>query len=119
MSSIENFNKTLEQLLTTIIENYPSQSKSIKSYYNFPIDSNNNIYIRNFTKNCNGKGQDISTKNEIIFSKDIVLVDAVNFYDIWNDNSLSDLHREIFGNTYILYIFIHLSIKIKKIPKSY
>ena len=106
MSSVENFNKTLEQLLTTVLENYPEQNNSIRKHYNLPIDLTNDTYIRNFIQNCSGKGQDISTKNEIIFSKDIVLVTGVNFYDIWNDSSLSDQHREnIWKYLHTLYIY--------------
>ena len=52
MSSVENFNKTLEQLLTTVLENYPEQNNSIRKHYNLPIDLTNDTYIRNFTQNC-------------------------------------------------------------------
>ena len=51
MSSIENFNKTLEQLLNTIIENYPSQKQAIESCYNFPITNTNDTYIKSFVEN--------------------------------------------------------------------
>jgi hypothetical protein len=134
---MEKFNKCLVEFLKVISNNYPDQVDNINKLYLYEdVEEKANPKIKdieghldNFLKNCNGKGDDISSKNEIIFSKDNMLLDGVNFYAIWNDEKLDDLQREnIWKYLHSLYLhayeyhsekdFRSLLKDLKKLSKS-
>ena len=86
-----------------------------------------------FLKTSTTIGNDISTKNEIIFSKDSVVLPCIDFHIIWNDPDLTDEQREnVWKYLHTLYIlaFEHskqqdfktiikeLSFFIRKLMKS-
>ena len=105
---MEKFNNCLSQFLHIITKNYPSQSSSINSLYKRDLSDNIiNIetHLEAFLTNCNGKGDDFSSKNEIIFSKDSKILDGINFNEIWNDQSLTDSQKEnIWKYLHALYL---------------
>jgi hypothetical protein len=106
---MEKFEKCLIDLLNVVCKNYPSQEPTIKKHYkivdNISIEEVEK-HLESFLKNCNGKGDDISSKNEIIFSKESVLLDNVDFHSIWNDESLSDAQRENIWK-YLHSLYLH------------
>lgn len=113
-TSIDKFNKNLEQFLSIVIKNYPDQKNSIESHYKFPLNGNN--YIDEYIKNCKNKGQDISTKNEIIFSEGLVLIEKVNFNKIWNDPNLTNENRNnIWKYLHTLFLYSYEYTKNKNI----
>merc|ERR1712187_967407 len=99
MEAVTNFNKTLDQLLNTI-----------RSDWNEYITSDNlesgDTEIKNFLKHSKNKEHEISTKNEIIFSKDEILIKNIDFYNLWSDPLLNDENRNIIWNyIHTLYIY--------------
>ena len=107
---MEKFNNNLSQF-TTIIKNlYPDQKKAIEEYYNFENPSEK--YLQEFIENCSDLGDDISSKNEIIFSKGTIILNNIDFYTIWNDENLADDQKEnIWKYLHTLYIFAYEHIK--------
>jgi hypothetical protein len=111
---MEKFNNCLVEFLKVISSNYPNQIDSINKLYEYENDEekvnlqlkNVEIHLESFLKNCNGKGDDISSKNEIIFSKDNVLLEGINFYEIWNDEKLDDKQRENIWK-YLHSLYLH------------
>jgi hypothetical protein len=111
---MEKFNKCLVEFLKVISNNYPSQVSNINVIYEYENDDekvqpklkNVEKHLENFLKNCNGKGDDISSKNEIIFAKDNIILDGINFYDIWNDDKLDDKQRENIWK-YLHSLYLH------------
>ena len=118
---MEKFNDNLKQFVSIIKTNYPGQQAKIDEYYNF--DSVNDRYLNEFVEICKTIGNDISTKNEIIFSKGSVVLKNIDFYLIWNDENLSDDQREnIWKYLQTLYIFAYEHIResdFKSIMKEF
>ena len=112
---MEKFNENLKQFINVLKKKYPEQKNTIENYYNF--DNPGNKYIDEFLQNCKNCGDDISSKNEIIFSKDSKILNNIDFYTIWNsiddeihDNTeskeLNEEQREnIWKYLHTLYIF--------------
>ncbi len=107
---MEKFNENLSQF-TNIIKNlYPEQKDAIENYYEFnePGDK----YLKEFIENCSDMGDDISSKNEIIFSKGTVILNNIDFHTIWNDEKLSDEQKDnIWKYLHTLYIFAYEYIR--------
>lgn len=113
---MEKFNENLKQFIDVLKKKYPEQKENIENYYNF--DNPGSKYIDEFLENCKNCGDDISSKNEIIFSKGSKILNNVDFYSIWNntdddsDNDeskeLSEEQREnIWKYLHTLYIFAY------------
>lgn len=106
---MEKFQNCLNDFLHVITKNYPSQSSVINNYYK--RDTSDNVldiekHLESFLKNCEGKGDDISSKNDIIFSKSNTILDSVNFNEIWNDRLLTDNQRENIWK-YLHSLYLH------------
>lgn len=107
---MDKFNDNLKQFIEIIKKNYPSQSEKINEYYNF--DNPGDRYVTEFIDNSKIIGNDISTKNEIIFSKGNLVLKNVDFHTIWNDEELTDEQREnIWKYLQTLYIFSYEHMK--------
>lgn len=107
---MDKFNNTLNELLIVIKTNYPNQQSMIDSYYQF--ENPTEKYLLEFIENCKDKGDDISTKNEIIFSKGSIILNNVDFNSIWNDENLEDEQRDnIWKFLHTMYIFAYEHIK--------
>ncbi len=107
---MDKFNDNLEQFTNTIKLNYPEQSSKIDEYYDYSDPGDK--YLTEFIQNCSTIGDDISCKNEIIFSKDRVILNNIDFYTIWNDEKLTDVQKEnIWKYLHTLYIFAYEHIK--------
>lgn len=118
---MEKFNSNLIQLLTTIKSLYPNQTKLIDKHYDLTEQSDK--YLIEFWNNCKDKGNDISTKNEIIFSKHSIILVNVDFNTIWNDENLQEAEKDnIWKIIQSLWIFAFQYIKdqdLKSILKSF
>ena len=109
MESLTKFNKTFEELLNTI------KSDWNKYILCENIDSGD-TEINNFLKNSKNKEHEISTKNEIIFSKNEILIKNIDFYNLWSDPLLNDENRNIIWNyIHTLYIYSYEYSKNKSI----
>jgi len=129
---MEKFNNCLVEFLKVISTNYPNQIENINKVYEYESEGrlkNIETHLESFLKNCNGKGDDISSKNEIIFAKDNTLLEGINFYEIWNDDKLEDKQREnIWKYLHSLYLHAYeyhsdkdirsLLKELKKLSKS-
>ena len=67
LSPLDKFNKNLNQLLVNITDLFPDMKTNIDKHYEFPIEGSR--YLEQFWENIEPYQQDISTKNEIIFSE--------------------------------------------------
>jgi len=118
---MEKFNSNLQQFTEQIIKLFPEQEEKINEYYDFS-DLSIDIYLQMYYNNCVGKGDDISSKNEIIFSKENILLVNIDFYEIWNNEKLTDDNKEnIWKYLHTLYIFAYENVKerdIKSILKE-
>ena len=107
---MDKFNDNLEQFTNTIKMNYPDQSERIDEYYDYSDPGE--VYLNEFITNCSSIGDDISSKNEIIFSKGQVILHNIDFHSIWNDEKLTDIQKEnIWKYLHTLYIFAYEHIK--------
>jgi general stress protein YciG len=114
---MSKFNQCLSDFLDILKTNYPSQKETIERNYSDlrKVEDGESgetrfvcgeRHLEEFLENCRNKGDDISTKNEIIFSKDIVLLPSVDLYSVWNDESLTDSQREnIWKYLHTLYLY--------------
>jgi hypothetical protein len=108
---MEKFNQNLTQFIDIIKKNYPSQKELIEKHYTFDKNTGDK-YIKEFLNSCTKIGDDISTKNEIIFSKGSTVLVNIDFYSIWNDESLSEEQKNnIWKYLQTLYIFAFEYIK--------
>jgi hypothetical protein len=118
MNYLENFNNTLEELLNIVIKISPDMNNTIKKNYTFPLKTS--IYLEKFLKNCENKGYDISTKNEIIFSEHSTIIEYIDFYNLWNDEMIDDINREnIWKYLHTLYIYAIQSKHNKHVDDLY
>jgi hypothetical protein len=106
---MDKFNNCLVEFLKVITNNYPKQSSNINNIYLYDNDGklkDVDKHLDKFLNNCNGKGDDISSKNDIIFSKDSVILDGINFYEIWNDDKLDDKQKDNIWK-YLHSLYLH------------
>jgi len=106
---MDKFNNCLVEFLKVISNNYPKQNNKINSIYEYNDDGklkDIEKHLDKFLNNCNGKGDDISSKNDIIFSKDSIILDGINFYEIWNDDKLDDKQKDNIWK-YLHSLYLH------------
>ena len=128
---MNKFNKCLSDFLDVLKQNYPAQKEVIESHYSDlreqprrnvddAKDANESHYVcggrflKEFLANCRDKGHDLSTKNDIIFARNSVIVTGVDLYSIWNDEGLSDSQRDNiwkYLHTMYLYAYEHRAKK--------
>lgn len=120
-SSVIVFNNNLELLLNNIQSNFSELSPDITNNYTFPITGTS--YIDSFVTNNTKKYNDISNKNDIIFSKGLILLEHINFNYIWNNSNLSQVNKETiwkYLQTMVLYsIEYKENVNIKTILSQY
>jgi hypothetical protein len=106
MVSVEKFNKTLTELFNNIKSNYSYLEESINTNYEFPLTGKN--YIEKFCMYSKDKEQDISTKNEMIFCENRILIEHIDFYRLWNDETFDCDNKETIWNyLHTLYIYAY------------
>tara|TARA_B110000211_G_C14071153_1_gene550048 strand:+ start:1182 stop:2723 length:1542 start_codon:yes stop_codon:yes gene_type:complete len=118
---IKLFNKNLESLLTNILDNFSEMEQNIKSTYSFPIEGES--YLTYFITQNKKKGTDIANKNEIIFSKESIIIENIDFNYIWNDNHITKENKNIiwkYIQSLYLYSLEHTeNIGFKNILQNY
>ena len=103
---MEKFNENLELLLKQIVKVFPEQEESVNSKYNF--ENADDSYLKQFYANCRTLGNDVSTKNEIIFSEEYTILEGVDFYSIWNSEKLNkEMKENIWKYLHTLYIYAY------------
>lgn len=120
-SSVIVFNNNLELLLNNIQSIFSELSPDISNNYTFPLTGTS--YIDTFVSNNTKKYNDISNKNDIIFSKGLILLEHINFNYIWNNSNLSQVNKETiwkYLQTMVLYsIEYKENVNIKNILSQY
>ena len=112
---MEKFNKNLQELLGQLCNLFPEQREKIEKNYIFN-EATNDKYLIQFYENCKYLGDDMSSKNEIIFSKENIILDDIDFYSIWNSDVItSETKENIWKYLYTMYIFAYESIKEKDV----
>ena len=106
MYNMDKFNENLKLLLEQITNVFPEQREHIESIYNF--EEPGDKYLSSFYLNCRTMGDDVSSKNEIIFSKENTILDGVNFYEIWNSEKINpDMKKNIWKYLHTLYVYAY------------
>ena len=118
---INLFNKNLESLLTNIMDNFSETKDNIKQKYQFPIKSES--YLQTFIQINKVKGTDIANKNEIIFSKGLVVVEHIDLNYIWNHKNMTTINKGIIWK-YIQSLYLYSleyteNINFKNILRTY
>lgn len=87
------------------VNNFVLDDTSPKINTNVVLQRTSKDNAISFLTNLVDKGNDFSSRNEIIFSKGIVLIEGIDIYSIWNSvNSSDELHEYIWNSLHILYI---------------
>ena len=103
---MDKFNENLKLLLEQIVKVFPEQQENIENIYKF--ENPGDKYLRSFYLNCRNMGDDVSSKNEIIFSKENTILEGVDFYEIWNSDKLNaDMKKNIWKYLHTLYIYAY------------
>ena len=103
---MEKFNDNLKQLLEQVTKVFPEQAEVINSHYNF--ENAGDVYLKQFYANCRTMGNDVSNKNEIIFSQEFTILENVDFYSIWNSEKLNkEMKQNIWKYLHTLYIYAY------------
>ena len=103
---MEKFNDNLKQLLGQVTKVFPEQAEVINSHYNF--ENAGDVYLKQFYANCRTMGNDVSNKNEIIFSQEFTILENVDFYSIWNSEKLNkEMKQNIWKYLHTLYIYAY------------
>ncbi len=117
---IDKFENTFGDLLKEIQSIFPN------TYQNFieqkTILKNHTEILRKYYENTQKVGVELSEKNEIIFSKDIVLIEGINFYEIWNSEITIDSREIIWRFLHIMYLYANQAIEdtnLSEIMKLY
>ena len=103
-NNINIFNKNLQSLLKNIIENFSDLKGIIENNYTFPLEGEG--YLNKFIINNKNKGNDISNKNEIIFSKGLIILEYIDFNYIWNHGDMSHQNKNIIWK-YIQSLYLY------------
>lgn len=116
---LEKYNSTLSELINEIKNINLTDYKEIISDEINLVDNNN---VESYLDNCNNLADDFSTKNAIVFCKDIVIMDGINFYLLWNKD-LSDVTRDnIWKYLFTLYLYGYTSkndLNLGSVIKNY
>lgn len=109
---MEQFNKTLKEFVEKLAGKYPEQKAAIEKYY-IINETTGDRYLNQFFEHAIKNGMDLSTKNEIIFSKGNTILKHIDFYRIWNgDKELDQAEMDsIWTYLHTLYIY---AIQYKK-----
>ena len=120
-NSVNNFNSNLELLLTNILNNFKELSENITTHYSNPLDTD--THIQSFININKNKFNDISNKNEIIFSKGVTIIEHIDFNYIWSHENITNDNKTIlwkYLQSMVLYsIEYNENINIKTILKQY
>ena len=105
MDSNQLFNQTLESFIKDLLEVFPDFKDEINkldikkyksaNYYNFAHKNNN----------------DISLKNEIIFSKELGFMEPIPFYKLWTQDISSKSRDNLWKYIQNLYLYSYCDVK--------
>lgn len=107
---MDQFNNNLQLFLQQITKIFPDYKEIIEEKYIF-TDSTDKYLLRYYNV-FKELGEDLSTKNEVIFSKEFVILKHIDFYYIWNSDKMNDsIKANIWKYLQTLYIYAYEYIK--------
>ena len=123
---LNKFNTTLKNLINEIKEIYPEDYKNlVNENILIKLESNDNKFLDEFYTNIRNVGKELSLKNEIIFSKEIVIIKGINFNKIWNTNINVNTQENLWKYLHTLYLYADnfkrsndISVIIKQYKKA-
>ena len=126
-TNIEYFNSTLKQLVNNIIEFYPEYKENLEEYYKDIIENecnNDDKYIKRFMRKFENLKNDVSTKNNNIFSEKLFILKNIDFKEIWENEKTTEKNKEtIWDYLQSLYVIgesiISDSGKIQKLIENF
>lgn len=93
MTTITQFNKTLSEFVTKLINIFPVTKVEIMQYYNGLLNGNNmtsDSYCNDFINNTYKYTVDIANKNANIFTQVPYFMPGINFSKFWNSDFNTD-----------------------------
>ncbi len=104
MTTISQFNKTLSEFLTKLVNIFPVAKAEIMQHYGDLLNGSNNTssdsYCNDFINNTSKYATDIATKNEEVFTRVPYFMPGINFGKIWN----SDFNTETTKKSIWIYL---------------
>ena len=107
---MDNFNKNLSLFLQQIKKIFPEYTEVIDQKYKFekPTDK----YLLRYYTAFKELGDDLSTKNEIIFSKEFTILKYIDFNTIWNSDKMNNSIRDnVWKYLQTMYLYSYEYIK--------
>ena len=121
---LNKFYSTLGDLVSEIKTLFPTQSTDIITHDDLnDLNNLNNLnnesssYLDNFYKNTKEVSIELSEKNEIVFSKDICLLEGINFYLIWNSEITDENKETLWKYLHTLYLYSDQYIRDINLPE--
>ena len=125
-TNIEYFNSTLKLFINNIINIYPEYKECLNEYYSDILEKdscNDDKHVKRFMRKFSNYKEDISTKNDDLFSETICFLKNVDFKELWeNEKSVKSIKDTIWDYLQTLYVIgetiISDSNKIKTLVES-
>ena len=107
-TNIEHFNSYLKLFVENIIASFPELKEVLSDYYKPLLEEdtcNDDKYVKRFMKQMREHKNNISSKNNALFTESIHILKNVDFKDIWASDELSDTNKDIIWE-YIQTLYI-------------
>ena len=104
---LDKFNNTFKELLNDIKQSYNNNfnefvdDEIIESY----LGKDNTKLINDYYKNVKEVGNELSNKDEFIFSENIELIKGINFFKIWNSELSDETKESIWKYLHTMYLY--------------
>lgn len=100
------FHTTLKELVSEIQALYnDSDTPIITPKCAEKIEANDPELLEAYYKNASEVGIELSTKNEIVFSEDVVLLDGISFYALWNSDISDETKESLWKYLHTMYLY--------------
>ena len=117
---LDKFKDTVNDLLSNISELFPDNDNIIEKQLFENTDYQN--ILRKYYENSKKVGIELSEKNEIVFSSDVLLLDGINFYEIWNSDIGDESKESIWKYLHTMYLYAdqyHRDVCLPDVMKLY
>ena len=117
-SFINKFNDSLNNLIKEIKDLVPENSSEIVDSNKFKdLENKNNEILISFYQNTKEVAIELSQKNEIVFSKDICLLEGIDFYLLWNLEINETSRESIWKYLHTMYLYADQASNNTSLPE--
>lgn len=103
---LEKFTKTLKDLVTELQTVFPeSWEELVDESLVKKQDTHEVDRLRTFYATATEVGPDLSRKNEVVFSEEIVLIPGISFYKIWNQEISDEARDSLWKYLHTMYLY--------------